>query len=47
MTEYEFTKETQKLGIPKYRINVETEDITFLNFLDKKIDDLIKEFYGV
>lgn len=46
MTEYELTKQQKTLRTPPFRINVETKDLDFLNFLDKKLDDLIKEYYN-
>ena len=45
MTEYNLEKENVRLGRPYYCIEVETKDLGFLNFLDKKLDELIKEYY--
>ena len=45
MTEYEFTKQSTKVGTPPFWIKVETEDFEFLEFMDKEIDKLIKQFY--
>jgi len=45
MTEYELTKESKKILTPPFTIHVETEDIKFLNYLDEKLDELIKEYY--
>ena len=42
MTEYEFTKTDEIKG---FRIIFETEDFEFLEFMDKEIDKLIKQFY--
>jgi len=46
MNEYELIKTSTRLSTPPYRIKVETEDIDFLNFMDKKIDELLKEYYN-
>ncbi len=46
MTDYELLKQTKKLSTPKYWIKVETKDLEFLNYMDKKLDELIREFYN-
>ena len=45
MTEYNLEKENDRLDRPYYCIEVKTKDLGFLNFLDEKLDDLIKEYY--
>ena len=47
MTDYELTKRNDIAGwkLRPYIIRVETEDLDFLNFMDKKLDELIDEFY--
>lgn len=45
MTEYKLEKENDRMDRPYYLIEVETKDLGFLNFLDKKLDELIKEYY--
>lgn len=47
MTDYELTKRNDIVGwkLRAYLIRVETDDLDFLNFMDKKLDELIDEFY--
>jgi len=47
MTDYELTKRNDIAGwkLRPYIIRVETDDLDFLNFMDKKLDELIDEFY--
>ena len=47
MTDYELTKRNDIAGwkLRPYLIQVETDDLDFLNFMDKKLDELINEFY--
>ena len=47
MTDYELTKRNDIAGwkLRPYLIRVETDDLDFLNFMDKKLDELINEFY--
>ena len=48
MTDYELTKRNDIAGwkLKPYLIRMETTDLDFLNFMDKKLDELIDEFYG-
>ena len=45
MTEYEFTKQSTKVGTTPFWIKVETEDFEFLEFMDREVDKLIKQYY--
>ena len=47
MTDYELTKRNDIDGwkLSPYIIRMETTDLDFLNFMDKKLDELIDEFY--
>ena len=47
MTDYELTKRNDIAGLKlqPYIIRMETSDLDFLNFMDKKLDELINEFY--
>lgn len=45
MTEYEFTKRDNTLFGDSFRIIFETNDLAFLEYMDKEIDKLIEEFY--
>ena len=47
MTDYELTKRNDIAGwkLQPYLIRMETTDLEFLNFMDKKLDELINEFY--
>ena len=47
MTDYELTKRNDTIGfkLNPYLIRIETTDLEFLNFMDKKLDELIDEFY--
>ena len=47
MTDYELTKRNDIASwkLQPYLIHMETSDLDFLNFMDKKLEELINEFY--